>query len=237
MELERFAYVVSHDLKAPVRTIVMFMDILDQQIKPYENQTIEESTDFIKKASKQLHELIQDTLEHSRLNNKEMKKEAVDLNLTVEVISELVLRQERNYEIKIESDTLPVVEANRAMMHKLFHNIIHNGIKYNQSDIRTIHIKYTENNSHHIFEIADNGIGMSTEGIQKVFKMYARLHTQHEYEGTGIGLSICKKIVENHKGNISVVSELENGSTFTFSIKKTPISQSVNSISSSSSIS
>lgn len=220
IELERFAYLVSHDLKAPIRGILGFVALLDRELGPDQNDRIKEYLTFIKKSSYQMNTLIQETLEYSKIDVAEIKLEQVNLNTTVEDITEIVVNANNDYEVKIEKTSLPTVMANKAMMHKLFQNIITNGIKYNESDCRTVYVHHKENITHHMFKIIDNGIGMDQKDKNKIFDMYTRLQSSANYEGTGIGLSICKKIIEKHKGEIHVDSELGSGSTFWLSIPK-----------------
>lgn len=220
LELERFAYVVSHDIKSPVRSISSFVDLLRQKLSGNLDDRIQEYLDFIQKASKQVNGLIEETLEFSKLNNKEFQREEIDLNQTLFFIKDIIKNIDKDFLVEINSIDLPVVYGNKVMMHKLFQNIIQNGIKYNTSGLRTIAIDYQSTQTHFLFSIKDNGIGMPEESRERIFDMYTRLQSSGDYEGTGIGLAICKKIVEMHGGTIEVDSVQGEGSVFRFTIAK-----------------
>jgi len=165
-----------------------------------------------------MHRLLDDLLEYSRITSGSKKYVNVDLE---EVLEECynnlkVAIQESN--AVIDSDPLPVVVANRTQMIQLFQNLISNAIKFRSEKTPIIHISAYNNEDKHIFAVIDNGIGIDLKYQEQIFKVFQRLHSRSEYDGTGIGLSLTKKIVQHHNGNIWVKSELGKGSTFFFTL-------------------
>lgn len=216
-ELERFTFIASHDLKTPLRDIVSFVGLLERQLKPYDNKQVHEYLSFIKTGGMRLHHIINDTLEYSKLSHVEKQNQIQTINLNT-LLSELQNSmskhiQETNTEI-IQSNDLPAINAPRSSIVLLFQNLLENSIKYNKSGNPTIRIytKETRKNLSIFFE--DNGIGIPEEYRDKIFTMFSRLHTKDKYEGSGLGLSICKKIVDQLNGEIHVRSEIGKGSIF-----------------------
>ncbi len=217
LELGRFAYVVAHDLNAPLNTITNFIKIIFNKVSKSLDKEDLACFEFINKATSQMSTMIHETLAYSQVDNKDTKFESVDLNKTIKLIKDILLKDPNN-KVEIVAEDLPTVIANKAMMYKLFLNIIQNGIKYNNSPIKKIKINSTLNASHYLFRIEDNGIGIKGIDTGKIFDMFSRLPNSIGFDGTGIGLAMCKKIIENHHGTIEV-SPLPNGSQFNFSIK------------------
>jgi PAS domain S-box-containing protein len=216
-ELENFAYITSHDLQEPLRMVTSFTQLLARR---YENQLDQNANEYIGFAvdgAKRMYELINGLLEYSRISRKEARFTDVDLNEVIEEVrSNLKLvTKERN--CLIETMDLPDVCADRTQMVQLFQNLISNGIKFS---IRNPHITVScqKNESGYVFSVKDDGIGIESEYHDRIFEIFKRLHHRDVYEGTGIGLAICKKIVENHNGKIWVESEPGRGSVFSFTL-------------------
>jgi len=226
-ELDRFAYVASHDLQEPLRKIMVFSD----KIMMKENMD-EETERYFKKiinSSKRMQMLINDLLNFSRQSVSPSDFEKTDLNsLAKDAIVELELEIEKS-KAKIVLGELPVVWAIPSLMKQLFHNLLSNAVKFRKKDVAPlVHIeakKINESNNRHSavsngskykISLTDNGIGFDPKYSNEIFMVFKRLNSYHEYEGTGVGLSICKKIIEKHNGFIVAQSEPGKGSTFSF---------------------
>lgn len=217
-ELEQFAYVASHDLQEPLRMITSFLQLLQRR---YEHQLDSDANEFIQFAvdgAARMQELVNDLLTYSRIGRKTGKFEDVN---TEEILKQItfdsrVLIEEKNANISYEN--LPVVWADYTQLVQVFQNLISNSIKYNEQEQPTIHISAEKKVNDWIFKVEDNGIGIDSHHGDRVFKIFQRLHGRDEYEGTGIGLAIVKRIVEQHGGMIWYDSKPGEGSIFYFSI-------------------
>lgn len=225
IELERFAYIASHDLKTPLRTISSFLSLIKRRIKQYDNPELEDLLSFASNGAKQMNNLIEDVLEVSKVSTAEMKKEVVDLNQTIRSVLYNIddfLKENNGY---IETHPLPAVKGNGGYLHQLFQNLIVNGVKYNQADRPKVVIYCQEQGDNYRFCIEDNGIGIDLSYQDAVFEMFKRLHTAAEYEGTGIGLALCKKIVEQHGGQIWLERSSSAGTLFCFTLPREKFNQ------------
>lgn len=220
-ELERFAYIASHDLKSPLNNIINFSSLLQSELKNTKNLKAAQYVNFIKAGSVKMNILIEDVLEYSKLSSDSVSSDKTDLNLIVQSITGSISEyiRQRNAQVSVNG-TLPTIRANKTKMYLLFKNIIENGIKYNQSVSPLIEISFKKDESAYLFSIKDNGIGISKEYHHKIFDMFARLHGDSKYEGTGLGLALCKKIILSLEGEISVVSEENKGAEFRIKIDK-----------------
>ncbi|MBK5273212.1 MAG: GHKL domain-containing protein, partial [Bacteroidia bacterium] len=217
-ELEQFAYVASHDLQEPLRTTSSFAELLQQQYKGKLDEKADKYLTFINQSSDRMKILIKDLLDYSRIGRKK-ELEQVDCNIILEeVLADIdVAIKETQTEIKFSR--LPVIKGNPTEIKQLFQNLIINAIKFRRQDESPrINISAKRKDKHWEFSCSDNGIGISEDHRERIFIIFQRLHTRNEYEGSGIGLSHCKKIVELHKGKLWVDSTLGEGSTFYFTI-------------------
>ena len=219
-ELEQFAYVASHDLQEPLRMVSSYMGLIERR---YKGRLDPDADDFIGYAvdgAKRMKMLINDLLQYSRVGTHGKIFGPVDCEkLLVEVLEHLQLLIEDNG-ATITHDRLPTVIGDDVQLARLFQNLINNALKFRKDDPPSIHISVEPNNGNWLFSFRDNGIGVSPKFADRIFEIFQRLHGSEEYPGTGIGLAICKKIVERHGGRIWVQSEQGNGATFIFTIPR-----------------
>ena len=213
-ELERFAYIASHDLKTPLRTIISFTGLLERDFKRNKLDSFPDYFTYVKNGARQMDNLISSTLEYSKVNHEVIiERKKIDLNIIVNNIKMNLLQNYGN-EVSIEKGDLPIVLGEEGQMILLFQNLIENGLKYNENDDKTVKIT-SESTPEKIFiTIKDNGIGIHEKYHEQIFSMFKRLHTSDIYEGTGLGLAICKKIVDRINGKIWLESEEGKGATF-----------------------
>lgn len=218
-EIEQFAYIASHDLQEPLRSISNFSALLSAKLKSNPDSAVTEYMNIIVNGTKRMSNLIFDMLEYSRIGKDAEKKEINCAQLVNEIMADMdVLIKENN--AKVEMGKLPVVKA-LPYLKSLFQNLISNAIKFRKSDESpVIKISAKEYPLEYIFTISDNGIGIEKDYYERIFLMFQRLHSRAEYAGTGIGLAQCKKIVELNGGRIWVESEPGKGSNFIFTVPK-----------------
>ena len=215
--LEQFTYIASHDLKSPVQTILSFSQLMERDLSRKSYDALYIKIDFIKTAAEQARRLITDILEFSRIHEGEEEEKEMEIVDFGELVDRVQLNltdlmQEKNARIKTEN--LSYYPCRESEMAIVFQNLIENGIKYNESLYPTISIKSKFEDGYNVIEFTDNGIGIEDTYFDKIFEFFKRLHTQDAYEGTGLGLGLCKKIVEGMGGRIEVESTLGEGSTF-----------------------
>ena len=219
-ELERFTHIASHDLKEPLRNIVSFSGLIERKFKrDLENRQITEYFEHIKRSARQLYRLVEDVLEFSKIKkvNDIPTKDTSLAGIVGEIEHSLSgTIQEKNAQILCTE--LPVIKTSEPQLFLILKNLIENGIKYNQSSIPIIDIRYEESKPFHLIKVTDNGIGIDHTHKEQIFEMFHRLHDRTEYEGTGLGLAIVKKILMKMGGEIEVESKPTEGSTFTVSL-------------------
>lgn len=222
VELQQFAYVASHDLQEPLRMVTSYLQLLERR---YKDRLDESANDFIGYAVEgaiRMKTLINDLLFYSRIETQGKSSETIDCNEVVkQAISNLQLAISENQAV-ITQDDLPELVADRTQLIHLFQNLVGNAIKFRGTASPTIHISVELQNEKWFFRVKDDGIGIDPQYAERIFIIFQRLHNRTEYLGTGIGLAICKKIIERHDGNIWVESEPGKGSTFCFTIPDQP---------------
>lgn len=222
MQLENFAYLASHDLQTPLRSIISFTQLLEKRLGHKLNYETKEYMDFIIDSGKNMKDLIYDLLSYSRVNTEKINLDIIDVQ---ELIQKVQL--ELSFDIENKSAIIDVdinvkkINADWNKMKQVFQNLFMNAIKFARKNvIPHVQLKAEEKKDYWEFSIKDNGIGIEKEYQEKIFLLFKRLNRQTDYDGTGIGLAMVKKIIEQHSGTIWVESEYGKGSTFFFTIKK-----------------
>lgn len=219
-ELERFAYVASHDLQEPLRMVSSFLQLLQKKYKDAIDETGNKYIDFAVNGADRMKRLINDLLQYSRIGKEGAEITAVNMNDVLADVKELFQSDIADKHAQITVHNLPVIRAEKTGITQLMQNLVGNALKYKSSRDPVVTIAAKEQDDDWLFEVADNGIGIDARFYEKIFVIFQRLHNRDEYSGTGIGLAICKKIVEKHKGKIWVESQPGIGSTFYFTISK-----------------
>jgi signal transduction histidine kinase len=215
-DLEQFAYAASHDLRQPLRTVISYLELLERR---YEGQLAPDAREFIQYAASgagRMEQLLRDLLDYSRIGRNPDQFEPVSLDDTLEEVQAQLTQQIQENGATLLLPSLPYVQARRSEMVQLFQNLISNAIKFQHPD-RTpeIVVRSWMDGNDTLISVQDNGIGIAEKDQEKVFGMFERINKKEDYEGSGIGLAICKKIMEQHNGQISLTSSPGTGTTFT----------------------
>jgi len=220
-ELGNFAYIASHDLQEPLRMVASYTQLLSRRYKGKLDREADEFIAFAVDGASRMQRLIQDLLAYSRVGTK--GKDLLDTSSEEALQQALVSLRSAIQEsgARVTHDALPTVLADEMQLTQLFQNLVGNAIKYQiKSGIPQIHVSAAKNGgTQWTFSVKDNGLGIDSQYFEKIFGMFQRLHKREEFAGTGIGLAICKKIVERHGGAISVESQPGQGSTFHFTLE------------------
>ncbi len=216
-DLERFANVVAHDLKSPLRAISQHLQIVEQHHHDQLDDRSLKSIAFAVEGAERMRRLIDALLEFSRIGFEKRSSAPVDCNQMLENVKSNLAAHIGEKNAVITSDPLPVLVADGVQIMQLLQNLIGNALKFCRERPR-IHVSARRAGNRWEFSVRDNGIGIPYAGREKIFTIFKRLHGETEYDGHGIGLAICERVVKNHGGNISVASEPGKGSTFTFTL-------------------
>ncbi|MEI6554388.1 MAG: ATP-binding protein [Paludibacter sp.] len=218
-DLEQFAYVASHDLNEPLRMISSFTQLLERKYKDKLDQDANDYIHFVVDGATRMQKLLTNLLDFSRVSTHAKPFEQVDTKTIVGQVISILQQLITENNALITSDDLPVIKADEMQIQRVFQNLIENAIKFKKkTELPKIHITCTKQNNMVQFSVADNGIGMEMQYHDRVFMVFQRLHSVKDYPGTGIGLSVCKRIVERHGGTIWFESTVNKGTIFYFTI-------------------
>jgi len=217
-ELEQFAFIATHDLKEPLRLVISYLQIIDEE---YSEKLDEEGKEYIWYAvdgAKRLRALIEHIRIYSTINTDNLAIEPVDIEVLIEKMMEKLSEPINEAGIKIINNPLPTIKCSSSTLTQIFKSLITNSIRFRSDKAPEIEIKAKKDNDNWIFSVRDNGIGVKPEYHDNIFIIFKRLNAISQYEGSGVGLAICKKLVEGIGGKIWIESEYENGATFFFSV-------------------
>ena len=221
-ELEEFAYVASHDLQEPLRMVASYVGLLEKKYSKELNGEAKEYIEFAVDGARRMQTLIKDLLEYSRVGRKGEPFTEIDTEGILGKVTEILKVTINNTGAQIIWNKLPSIKADAIQMTQVFQNLIANAIKFRSDEVPKICVECKEDDNFWTFAIKDNGIGFDGHFADKIFGLFVKLHGKNEYEGTGIGLAICKKLVERRGGRIWAESETEKGASFYFTIPKRP---------------
>lgn len=217
-ELQQFAYVASHDLQEPLRMVTSFTQLLERRYRGKFDDDADDFINYIVEGAKRMQSLIDDLLTYSRVTTLAEVFKTVDMEEVLKVsIANLKVLIDEN-DAKITHDPLPIITADRSQMIQLFQNLIGNAIKFHGSESPIIHISAQMDGEGWLFGVEDNGIGIEPQHRERIFRVFQRLNKRDDYPGTGIGLSVCEKIIQRHNGKIWLESEPGKGSKFIFNL-------------------
>jgi PAS domain S-box-containing protein len=215
-ELEQFAYVASHDLQEPLRMVASYTQLLARRYGGRLDQDADEFIGFAVDGARRMQDLINDLLTYSRVGTRALQVETVDTQqLVSEVVGDLAASI-ADAGATVDFERLPVVRGDSVQLRQLFQNLIANAVKFRGQRTPEVRVTAARRDGAWVFGVHDNGIGIEPQYLERIFALFQRLHTRAEYPGTGIGLSICRKIVERHNGRMWVESEPGQGTTFWF---------------------
>jgi light-regulated signal transduction histidine kinase (bacteriophytochrome) len=218
-ELEQFAYVAAHDLQEPLRMVASYTQLLAKRYKGRLDSDADEFINFAVDGAHRMQLLITDLLAYCRVGTTGKDLHETSSSAAVEQATSNLQEAIEESGGVVTHDSLPVVIADGVQLVQLFQNLIANAIKYRSAEIPRVHVSATKNGGKEwTFAVRDNGLGIDPKYFDKIFVMFKRLHGRDEFSGTGIGLTVCKKIVERHGGRIWVESVPEKGSTFFFAL-------------------
>ena len=217
-ELQQFAYVASHDLQEPLRTISSYVQLLHKRYQGQLDEDADDFIDFIVNAAERMQALIHDLLAYSRVGRREIQRLPVDATMVLERTLAGIETTLSAAGAEVTYDPLPTIKADPIQLSLLFQNLVSNGIKFHGKAAPRVHVSAERDGHSWRFAVRDNGIGIKAVYQDRIFEVFRRLHSRSQYAGTGIGLAICKKIIERHGGRIWVESEVDKGATFFFTI-------------------
>jgi len=220
-EMESFSYSVSHDLRAPLRHINGYVDLLNSRFQENLPEKAQSYLSTISSSAKQMGTLIDDLLQFSRTGRQELRKTKFDMNVLFAEALEKIAPDFMNREINWSVQQLPMVSGDYSLLKQVWVNLLDNAVKYTKlKKTAEITVNYRDEKDNFVFFIKDNGVGFDMKYAGKLFGVFQRLHSQTEFEGTGIGLANVQRILQKHNGKAWAVAELDKGATFYFSLPK-----------------
>jgi PAS domain S-box-containing protein len=220
-ELEQFTSIVSHDLQEPIRSIKSFLQLINMKLNDEQNEDLKTYIAKAITAADRMRELIRNLLHYSQLSKGEMVEEKIHVEDLINEAIQNVRTSIENSKAQITIETnIDTIEGDRVQLVQLIQNLLSNALKFTDSKAPKIKVSGFHENGHVKFAVSDNGIGIAEADMNKVFEIFRRLHTKRDYPGTGIGLAICKKIVDRHRGRIWPESKQGKGTTFYFTLNE-----------------
>jgi len=221
-ELQQFAYVASHDLQEPLRMVSSYTQLLAECYQGQLDAQADKFIAFATEGATRMQQLLEDLLDYSRVSRRPQPFEPINCTTILkDVLTDLAVTMQESSAV-VTADSLPTVLGDRTQLRQLLQNLISNAIKFRREEPPVVHISAEPQEDFWLFTVRDNGIGIDPQFAERIFVLFQRLHSRQEYPGTGIGLAICKKIVERHAGRIWVESHLGEGSTFYFTLPRQP---------------
>ena len=217
--MEEFAYVASHDLQEPLRAVTSYAQLLARKYQDNLDAKAYKYIKYIVEGATRMQQLIEDLLEFSRVGTRAKALVPTDCDNVLNQVLENLKIAIAESRARVTHDPLPTVMGDEIQLIQLFQNLIGNAIKFRCEEPLRIHISVETREKEWLFSVRDNGIGIETEYFERIFTIFQRLHSKSEYPGTGIGLAVCKKIVERHGGRIWIKSKPGTGTTFYFTIR------------------
>jgi signal transduction histidine kinase/PAS domain-containing protein len=220
-ELEQFAYAASHDLQEPLRTITAYLGLVKERYAAELDETAVEFMDFAIDGAERMQQLISDLLEYSKVGTEGRDLEPVNCSRIMDGVLNSLNEAIKSQKASVECSPLPIINGDEAQLARLFQNLVGNALKFTGEAVPRIQIWAELQGGDWVFSVKDNGIGIAPDYQERIFGMFARLHSRTKYSGTGIGLALCSKIAQRHGGRIWVESEVGHGATFRFNIPVT----------------
>lgn len=218
-ELEQFAYVASHDLQEPLRMVSSYTQLLEQRYQPLLDEKGRKFIFYAVDGARRMQQLIIDLLQYSRVQSRAQPLAPVDSHAALGEALRNLASAVRDSQALVTNQDLPMVLADRSQLVQVFQNLIGNSLKFHGEEPPRVHVSASLEDDMWVFSVRDNGIGIEAKYFEQIFTLFQRLHSRDEYPGTGIGLALCRRIVERHGGRIWVESEPGRGATFFFALR------------------
>ncbi|ADD07633.1 histidine kinase (plasmid) [Natrialba magadii ATCC 43099] len=212
--LEQFAYAASHDLQEPLRMVSTYLQLIDRRYRDAFDEDGEEFLEFAIDGADRMRSMIEGLLAYSRVETRGDPFEPVDLNDVLDAVREDLQMQIEESDAEVATENLPRVHGDAGQLRQVFQNLLSNAIEYSGDEPPRVDVTAEREGNEWILSIRDEGIGIDSDGQERIFEVFERLHTHEEHPGAGIGLALCQRIVERHGGEIGVESEPGEGSTF-----------------------